>query len=95
MTIGALKITLLLHGCHTLKEKRMRVRPILAKVRAKFHVAVAEVEHQNVAQMAGVAFVTVSDSGRVANATCDKIVDFVESLGLAEVGNTEMELIHF
>jgi uncharacterized protein len=95
MTIGALRIRLLLHGCHSLKEKRMRLRPILARVRDKFHVAAAEVALQNVHEVGEVAFVTVSDSSQVANATCDKIVDFVESLGLAEVGETELELMHW
>ncbi len=95
MTIGALRITLLLHGCFSLKEKRARIKPILARVRDKFPVAAAEVEHQNVHHLATLAFVTVSASHQVANATCDKIVDFVESLGLAEVGETEMELMHW
>ena len=95
MTIGALKMTLLLHGCFSLKEKRRCVRPVLAKVREKFHVAAAEVAHQDAHGVAEVAFVTVSSNGRIANATCDKIIDFVESLGLVEVGATEMELINW
>jgi len=92
-TIGALRMTLYLHGCRSLKDKRMRVRPILQRVRNQFHVAVAEVEYQDAHEVAGVVFVTVSSSRRVANATCDKIIDFVESLALAEVGNTELELM--
>lgn len=92
-TIGALRMTLLLHGCRSLKEKRRRIRPILSRTRDKFHVAVAEAEHQDAHHVAGVVFVTVSPSHKVANATCDKIIDFVESLGLAEVGDTELELM--
>ena len=95
MTIGALVVYLRLHGSFTLKEKRMRVRPIIERVRNKFHVAAAEVDDQDVTDCAVLAFVTVSSSDKVANATCDKIVDFVEQLGLAELADQHLELIRY
>jgi len=95
MTIGALLLRLRLHGSFTLKEKRMRIRPILERVRNKFHVAVAEVDEQDTTDEAVLAFVTVSSSDQVANSTCDKIVDFVEQLGLAEIADHELELIRY
>jgi hypothetical protein len=95
MTIGALVIRLRLHGCFTLKEKRMRIRPIIERVRNKFHVSAAEVEEQDLCDYAVLAFVTVSSSGQIANATCDKIVDFVEQLGLAELADHQLELIKY
>jgi uncharacterized protein YlxP (DUF503 family) len=95
MTIGALRLTLLLPGCFSLKDKRSRVRPILAKVREKFPVAGAEVGHLDALDASTIAFVTVSGSRQVANRTCDKIVDYVENLGLAEVADVEMDLMQW
>ncbi|HPQ69639.1 MAG TPA: DUF503 domain-containing protein [bacterium] len=93
MTIGALVLTLRLHGCFSLKEKRMRIKPILERTRHKFHVSAAEVDYQDVYEMAQLAFVTVNANDRIANSTCDKILDFVESLGLAEISGQHLELI--
>jgi len=95
MTIGVLRITLGLHGCFSLKEKRMRIKPILARVQNKFHVAAAEVDHQDLHDYATVAFVTVSSSDKIANQTCDKILNFVEALGLAELADQDLELIRY
>ena len=95
MTIGALVVKLRIHGCASLKQKRAHIRPIMDRVRHKFHVAVAEVDLQDVYDMAQLAFVTVSSSDKIANSTLDKILDFVESLGLAELADQEMELIRY
>jgi uncharacterized protein YlxP (DUF503 family) len=93
MTIGALRVTLRLHGCHSLKDKRSRVRPILARVREKFPVAAAEVDEQDELGLAVLAFVTVSSSQQVVNSICDKVLNYVDSLGLAEVADSEIELM--
>jgi len=95
MTIGALRVMLLLHGCCSLKEKRMVIRAVMSRVQNKFHVAAAEVDHQNQHDMAGLAFVTVSSSDKIANSTCDKMINFIESLGLAELADQDIELIRY
>ncbi|NLH49510.1 MAG: DUF503 domain-containing protein [Myxococcales bacterium] len=95
MTIGAIRITLLLHGCFSLKEKRARIRPILERVKNKFHVAGAEVEYQNTHDAAQLAFVLVSSDERLVNRTLDQIVDFVESLGLAQIADSESEMMQW
>ena len=45
-----LKIKLYAPWVHSLKEKRMVVKSLLAKIRNKFQVSVAEVEAQDVHQ---------------------------------------------
>jgi uncharacterized protein YlxP (DUF503 family) len=45
MFVGVLEIELLLGDVQSLKEKRSIVRPIVAEVRRKFEVAVAESGH--------------------------------------------------
>lgn len=95
MTIGVLRISLRIHGCTSLKEKRMCIRPIMERTRNKFHVATAEVGEQNTHHLAELAFVTVSSSDKIANSTCDKIIDFVEGIGLAELADQQIELIKY
>ncbi|OLT21728.1 hypothetical protein BJF78_34035 [Pseudonocardia sp. CNS-139] len=45
MFVGALELDVLLGDVHSLKEKRSVVRPVLAELRRRFDVAVAEAGH--------------------------------------------------
>ena len=45
MFVGALELDVLLGDVHSLKEKRSVVRPVLAELRRRFEVAVAEAGH--------------------------------------------------
>jgi len=65
MTVIAL-LTLDIHIPHaqSLKDKRMVVRSVKDRLRSKFNVSVAEVDHQDLWQRAQVSVVTVgSDEG--------------------------------
>ncbi len=54
MWIGACEFDLLLGDVHSLKEKRSVVRPMIAEVRKRFEVSVAEVDHLDLHRRAGV-----------------------------------------
>ncbi|ALG12948.1 DUF503 domain-containing protein [Kibdelosporangium phytohabitans] len=45
MYVGALELDILLGDVHSLKEKRSVVRPVVAELRRKFEVSVAEAGH--------------------------------------------------
>jgi len=45
MFVGALELDVLLGDVHSLKQKRSVVRPVLAELRRRFEVAVAEAGH--------------------------------------------------
>lgn len=62
MHIAHLTIELRIEGAHSLKDKRQAVRSLKDKLRAKFNVAVAEVEVTDLWQRATVVVVSVSDS---------------------------------
>ncbi|EMY33790.1 hypothetical protein D477_013050 [Arthrobacter crystallopoietes BAB-32] len=47
MWIGWIEFDLLLGDVHSLKEKRSVVRPIIAEVRKRFDVSIAEVDHHD------------------------------------------------
>src|SRR3954449_7160349 len=54
MWIGWIEFDLLLGDVHSLKEKRSVVRPLIAEVRKRFDVSIAEVEHQDLYRRAAV-----------------------------------------
>lgn len=65
MPAGLLTLEIQLPYSHSLKEKRAVVQKLKGKLRARFNVAVAEVDHQEVWQLATVAVVSVSSSQAV------------------------------
>jgi uncharacterized protein YlxP (DUF503 family) len=58
--IGVLILELRLEDSHSLKDKRHVVKGLKDRLRHKFNVAVAEIDHQDLWQRAVVAVVTVS-----------------------------------
>ena len=60
MWVGALEFDLLLGDVHSLKEKRSLVRPLIADVRKRFDLSVAEVDHLELHRRAGVGVAAVS-----------------------------------
>ena len=60
MWVGALQFDLLLGDVHSLKEKRSLVRPLIAEVRRRFELSVAEVDHLDLHRRAGIGVAAVS-----------------------------------
>jgi uncharacterized protein YlxP (DUF503 family) len=78
----------------SLKDKRMVVRSVVQRVRNRFNVAVAEVDTQDVWQVATLGIVCMSDDRRHANEIMSKVVAFIESERLdADVGEVELEFM--
>ncbi len=59
-TVGVLTLELHLEDSHSLKDKRHTVKSLKDRLRAKFNVAVAEIDYQDTWQRALVSAVTVS-----------------------------------
>jgi uncharacterized protein YlxP (DUF503 family) len=94
MHVGIARVALELAEVGSLKSKRMVVKSITQRVRNRFNVAIAEVETQDVWQVATLGIVCISDDRRHVNAMLDKVLDFIESERLdAEVGDVQVELI--
>ena len=60
MTILALRIRLHAPWVHSLKEKRMVVKSLLAKLRNKFNVSAAEVDEQDIHQIIVIGLAAVA-----------------------------------
>lgn len=60
MAVGVLILEIHLPYAHSLKEKRFVVRKIQDRLRARFNVAVAELDHQDLWQRAVVGVVSIS-----------------------------------
>ncbi len=92
--VGVARLELHLAGNNSLKGKRMVVRSVVQRVRNRFNVAIAEVDSQDVWQLATLGIVCLSGDARHANEMLSKVLEFIESIRLdAELGAVELELI--
>lgn len=77
MFVGALELDVLLGDVRSLKQKRSVVRPVLAELRRRFEVAVAEAGNQDLHRRAllGVCCVA-ADAGHVVEVLqrCERLV---------------------
>jgi uncharacterized protein YlxP (DUF503 family) len=93
MIVGAALVELHVHGSHSLKEKRGVVRSVVQRIRNRFNVSAAEVGGQDTWQRAVIGIVTVGHEARAVRTVLDRVVEFVEGVGLAEVTNSDVEIL--
>jgi uncharacterized protein YlxP (DUF503 family) len=77
----------------SLKGKRQIVKSLKDKVRNRFEVAVAEVDHHDVWQRATLAVACVSHDARHANAVVSKAMDYIEAQVDGRVLDTSVEIL--
>jgi uncharacterized protein len=92
--IGVLKLSLRIAENHSLKGKRGVVKRVQARVSQQFNVSVAECGDQDLWQSSQLGFAAVGSSRPIVEATLNKIVEFVDRLGLAEVGAYDTEIFY-
>jgi uncharacterized protein YlxP (DUF503 family) len=92
MVVGLLSVELFLPGARSLKDKRMVLRRVKDRL-AKFNVAVAEVEHQDLWQRAGLAVVTVSTAEDHAERELSAAVDEIERVEPGAITRTSLEFV--
>jgi len=93
MTIGILKLSLFIHDSNSLKEKRMVLHSLKAKIRNKFNVAITQIGDEDKWQKTTLAIVGVEKDRRNMNSVLSEIINFVENFNSTELINHEMEMI--
>lgn len=78
MPVAILTLHLRLPGCASLKEKRSRIKPVLARLRREFNTATAELDFQDVWQDALVGCVTLSSDAAQNQRLLQQVLDFTE-----------------
>ena len=96
MKVGVSQITLHLPGCHSLKDKRQIIKSIMARVRQKFEVAIAEVDEQDLWQIAKLGVSCVSNSSQHIDEVLGRVRRFIEETRPdVIVTGTEIEIINW
>ena len=86
MKIAAMTFRLHAPWVHSLKEKRMIVKSLVAKLQNKFHVSAAEVDEQDVHQIIVIGVAGIVPHNAMADSMMDEISKYLEE-------NTEAEIL--
>ena len=85
MIIAAMTFRLYAPWVHSLKEKRMIVKSLLAQMQNKFHVSSAEIDEQDVHQIIVIGVAVIVPNNSLADSLMDEISQFVETATDAQV----------
>ena len=94
MVLGTLNVEFILHDNHSLKGKRKIVKSMVGKVKHKFNVSIAEIGSNDKWQKIELGVSTVGNDRRHIDKTLNTILAFLESLYLAELVDTKMEIFN-
>ena len=93
MIVGAALVDLRVRGAQSLKTRRGVVQSIKRRVRNRFNLSVAEVDGQDTWQRAVLALAGTGGEAWVVRSELVKALAFIEALHLAEVINSEIEIV--
>ena len=85
MIIAAMTFQLNAPWVHSLKEKRMIVKSLVAQLQNKFHVSAAEIDEQDVHQIIVIGVAVIVPNNSLADSLMDEISQFVETATDAQV----------
>lgn len=77
----------------SLKGKRHALKGLKQKLRQRFEISVAEVDHQDIWQRATLALACVSGDSRHANEVISKAMDFLEDNVDGYVTDVHLEIL--
>ena len=92
MRIAAITFRLHAPWVHSLKEKRMIVKSLVAKLQNRFHVSAAEVDEQDVHQIIVIGVAAIVPHNAMADSLMDDISRFMEESTEAEILEEEREV---
>ena len=93
MVVGTMIVEFHVHDNRSLKGKRKIVRSMVDKVKHKFNVAIAEVGSNDKWQKIELGVSSVGNDRRHMDSSLNNVLTFLDSLYLAEIVDTRIEII--
>ena len=85
MKIAAMTLRLRAPWVHSLKEKRMIVKSLIAQLQNKYHVSAAEIDEQDTHQLIVIGVAAIIPNTAIADSLMEDISLFVEDSTEAEI----------
>lgn len=95
MVVGVVRMVFRIHGCRSLKEKRAVVKSMIARLRNAFNASIAEVGMNDTYQRAEIGVAMTGNDHQLINSKLDKLLDMAEDMGLADMIESEIDIVHY
>ena len=93
MPIGLLTLEIHIPDARSLKDTRQVIRSLKDRLRARFNVAVAELDHQDVWQRAVIGVVTISSDAQHLEQSLQAILAASENVLGRDLAGSEIEVL--
>jgi uncharacterized protein YlxP (DUF503 family) len=91
MIIGMMTAHISLPGVTSLKGKRSVIKSLIGRLKSRFNISIAEVDHQDNKTRAVIGIAIVSNEGRFIDQQFDSILEFMRNDGRFILGQVERE----
>jgi len=91
MIVGVMTAQLSLHGIASLKDKRSIVKSLIGRLKSRFNISIAEVDHQDSKTIAVIGAAVVSNDARFIDQQLDAIIGFMRNDGRFFLGQVERD----
>lgn len=93
MIVGLGTLELRLTWCQSLKDKRREIKSLMARIKAKFNVAIAEIESHDDWRRAVIGLAVISSERRHIDSMLNEIISFAEMNTEAELVSSQIEIL--
>ena len=91
MPVGIMTLEIQFSYAHSLKDKRAMLRKLRDRLRSRFNIALAELDHQDVWQRATLGMVSISSSRRNLEMTLQQALSESEKVLGRDLQNRSVE----
>jgi uncharacterized protein YlxP (DUF503 family) len=91
MIVGLLTAHLYMQGIASLKDKRSIIKGLIGRLKSRFNISIAEVDHQDNKTSAVIAITMVSNDSRFIDQQFDAIIKFMRNDGRFYLGEVSRE----
>lgn len=93
MFVGILTLSLRIPENHSLKGKRMYLKSLKERLRNRFNIAVAEIDHHDKWQLSTMGVVTLSTDKRHIDSMLSQVIEFTKGYRLVELVDYTIKII--
>jgi hypothetical protein len=94
VVVGVCRVDLRIPGNASLKGKRKVLRKIIDRVKNRYNISISEIGDNDLWQRSQLGLSVVGNDSRHINSSLDKIINFIEGMNVAEIIDSEIEIIH-
>jgi len=91
MIVGVITAHLSLQGVTSLKAKRSIVKSVIGRLKSRFNISIAEVDHQDSKTSAVIAAAIVSNEANFIDNQFDAMINFMRNDGRFYLGDVQRE----